>query len=351
MKPINVAVLGQGRSGYDIHVKYLRTAGQQYKVVAVADELPERHEAAAELGAKAFKSHLDLLADRSLDVELVVNALPSHLHLSGTIAALNAGYHVLCEKPIATKVADFDAMIAAAEKANKHFLCFQNSRFQPVFVKIQELLASGKLGRLVNARICYGGFARRWDWQASQDFLGGNINNTGPHPLDQAVVLFGDRTPQVWSKLVSANPFGDADNFAHVILHGPDAPTIEVVVSSLTPYPQGEMYNFSCTHGGISGDLKQLKWKYFNPETAPKHTPLPRVWSDKRSFNRENLEWIEDSFIAATEDFMVDLSRRLYENVFAVLRQGAQPVVKLAEVRRQVAVLEEVHRQNPLPRR
>jgi predicted dehydrogenase len=332
-------------------VKYLREAGEQYKLVAIADEMTERHETAAELGIKAFRNYRDLLADRSLGIELVVNALPSHLHVAGTIEALNAGYHVLCEKPIATKVADFDAMVAAATKAGKHFFCFQNSRFQPVFVKMQELLASGKLGKLVNARICFSNYARRWDWQASQDYQGGNINNTGPHPLDQAVVLFGDRTPQVFSKLVSANPFGDADNFATVILHGPDAPTIEVTVSSLTPYPQGEMYNLSCTHGGISGDLSQLKWKYFKPETAPEHTALPRVWSDKRSFNRESLEWIEETFSAPTKDFMVDLSRGLYDNVFAVIREGAEPVIKLSEVRRQVAVLEEVHRQNPLAKR
>src|SRR5688572_18947871 len=114
MNKINVAILGQGRSGFGIHARWLREAVEQYNVVAIADELPERQEAAAELGARAFTSYQDLLKDHALGIELVVNALPSHLHVPGTLAALSAGYHVLCEKPVATRTADFDAMVAAA---------------------------------------------------------------------------------------------------------------------------------------------------------------------------------------------------------------------------------------------
>ena len=79
-KIIRVAVLGQGRSGYNIHVSWLRQAPQQYKVVAVADLMNERHEAGTELGAKVFTDYRELLKDRSLGIDFVVNALPSHLH-------------------------------------------------------------------------------------------------------------------------------------------------------------------------------------------------------------------------------------------------------------------------------
>jgi predicted dehydrogenase len=348
---LRVAVMGQGRSGFNIHVKWLREAREQYQVVAVADLLPERHEAVAELGAKGFSDYREMLANKGLGVDLVVNALPSFLHTEGTIAALEAGYHVLSEKPFALTLKDFDAMAAAAERNRRQLFAFQNSRFQPAFVKLREVLASGKLGRLIHARIQYSNFARRWDWQCKQRLGGGNINNTGPHPLDQGVILFGEREPRVFSKLVCENDFGDADNFAAVSLHGEGSPLVEIVVSSFQAYPAGEMWNLACANGGLTGGPTGLKWRYFDPATAPAQRPM-EGWSDDRSYNRESLEWVEESWThtPARENFD-EMSKGLYDNLFAVLLNGAEPVVKLAEVRRQVGVLEECHRQNVLPRR
>jgi predicted dehydrogenase len=354
-KIIRVAVLGQGRSGYDIHVSWLRKAVGQYKVVAVADLMPERHEAVKELGAKGLGDYRELLGRRELGVDLVVNALPSHLHRVATIAALEAGYHVLSEKPFALSVADFDAMVAAAKKAGRHLLAFQNSRFRPAFQKIQQLLAEGWLGKLVHARISFSSFARRWDWQTYQRYGGGNINNTGPHPLDQAVVLFGERMPRVFGRLACNNPFGDADDFASVSLYGDaDAPLVEAVVSSCMTYPQGEVYNLSCTCGGLSGDFRTLRWRYFDPAKAPAHGPAAG-WSDRRQFCSEQLPWVEESWTDVPADRSLDeiqrLSQGLYNDIYGVLVEGRVPVVRLEEVRRQIAVLEECHKQNPLPRR
>lgn len=348
-KIIRTAVLGQGRSGYGIHVRWLREAKDQYQVVAVADQLPERHEAVQEFNAKAFTDYKDLLRDKSLQVDLVVNALPTHLHTEGTVAALDAGYHVLSEKPFALNVADFDKMTAAAERNERKLFAFQNSRFQPAFIEIQNLLASGKLGKLIHARLVYSSFARRWDWQSRQKFGGGNINNTGPHPLDQAIVLFGDRMPHVSSKLACSNPFGDADDFAIVTFNGKDAPVIEVVVSSFMAYPQGDTYNICCTAGGITGNATSLKWKYFDPAAAPKQAPA-QGWSEKRGYNSEQLPWVEETWNNPhAADGFQQMSHGLYNNVYDAIVSGAEPVVKLSEVRRQIAVLEEVHRQNPLP--
>ena len=102
----------------------------------------------------------------------------------------------------------------------------------------------------------------------------------------------------------------------------------------------------------MQGDLTQLKWKYFDPAKAPARTGLPTIWSDKRTYNRETLEWIEESWSApAGEEVFQVMARGIYGNVHDALTKQAEPIVKLDEVRRQVAVLEEVHRQNPLPKR
>ncbi|MCF7854235.1 MAG: Gfo/Idh/MocA family oxidoreductase [Candidatus Pacebacteria bacterium] len=348
MSQLRVAVLGQGRSGYDIHCSWLKNDRERFKVVAVADLLPERTaEAQEEFGCRVFGDYRELLADKDLDADVIVNALPSHLHPEGAIAALESSRHVVCEKPLARSVADVDRMTTAADNAGKKLLPFQNSRFQPAFQKILEIVRSGKLGRIIHARINFSGFARRWDWQTRREFWGGNLLNTGPHPMDQAVVLFGEAMPNVFARMVSDNPFGDAENFASVTLWDHNAPTIEVVVSSFMAYPQGQMYNLGGTQGGLTGTPAELQWKYFNPATAPPHEPNG-TWSDDRQYCREGLDWSEERWElkASLESFPL-LTRAFYTNVYDILVNDAPRIITLDQVRRQIAVMEEAHRQNP----
>ncbi len=349
MKVIRVGILGQGRSGYGIHTSWLRQDLERYKIVAVADLVAERKNEAVELGAKAYDDYQTLLADKSLNLDLVVNALPSYLHPEGTLAALNAGYNVVCEKPAARTVADFDKMVATAKACGKKLLPFQNSRFQPAFKKIQSVIASGCLGRVIQVRISFSNFARRWDWQTRTDMWGGNLLNTGPHPVDQAVVLFGEATPKVFARLVSDNPYGDAENFATVTLWDKGAPTVEVVVSSFMAYPQGDMYNVQGTLGGLAGSLSALKWKYFNPETAPERPHSSKgTWSDKRNYCGEKLDWHEEEWsIESDPDNLNPISNGFYDNAYGILVNDAPRVITLDQVRRQIAVMEEAHRQNP----
>jgi len=350
-KVIRVGIAGQGRSGYDIHARWLREAPRQYKIVAVADEMAQRRREAVEaFGCRAYKTWQELVRDK--EVELFVNALPSHLHPKGTIAAFAAGHHVVCEKPLAVKVKDFDRMVAAAKRARKLFAPFQNSRFSRFFPKIQEVIASGKLGRILHIRINCSRFGRRWDWQTRQDMWGGNLNNTGPHPMDQAVMLFGDAVPEVFCRMASeSGSTGDADDFSAVTLFGRGRPVVEVLVSSYQPYPQGDMYCISGTRGGLAGGPGGLRWRYFDPKKAPKLRML-KGWSYERQYCKEELPWVEKSWTPPKTklDGFQRNSKAFYNNVYDVLTSKGKLVVTPAQVRRQVAVLEECHRQNKLPR-
>ena len=206
-------------------------------------------------------------------------------------------------------------------------------------------------GRIVFIRSNWSNFARRWDWQSIQEYHGGNLLNTGPHPVDHAVVLFGPRMPKVFARLASENPFGDADNFANVILYGPGAPTLEVVVSSFQAYPQGEQYNVSGTCGGLTGGAAGLRWRYFDPAAAPRHR-FRGTWSDRRQYCREALPWTEESWTPPEGplDAFQFISKGFYDSIYNVIVRGAKPVIELAQVRRQIAVMEECLRQNRLPR-
>ncbi len=348
-KIIRVGIAGLGRSGYDIHARWFRRAPKQFRIVAAADPLPKRRgQAREEFGCRTYKDYADLVADKELD--LFVNATPSPLHPKATIRAFRAGHHVVCEKPLAVKVRDFDAMVLAARKARRVLAPFQNSRFGPFFAKIQEVIASGVLGRILHVRITCAGFSRRWDWQTRQELWGGNLNNTGPHPLDHAVMLFGPAAPKVFCRLESAEgSFGDADDFCALTLYGGRSPTVDVLVSSYQAYAVADAYVVNGTRGSLAGGGEGLRWRYYDPAKAPKRK-LMTGWSLARQFCHEKLPWIERTWkpprtkLTGFELF----SQRFYNNVYDVLTGKGKLVVTPAQVRRQIAVIEEAHRQNRL---
>lgn len=354
-KKLRVAIGGYGRSGCDIHARWLREDPKKWQIVAVADQLaPRRKDAERDFGCATFKDYKELLKNVSnKDVDLFVNALPSHLHSKGTVDAFAKKHNVVCEKPLARKVKDFDEMVAAAKKARKLFAPFQNGRFYPFLTKMRQVIDSGILGEIIHIRSAWSGFGRRWDWQTLQEFGGGNLLNTGPHPMDHAIMLFGPRKPKVFCQMRSNHTFGgDAEDFVSVTLYGKGSPMIEVTVSSCQAYSAADQYVISGTYGGMTGGPAGLKWKYFNPNTAPKHK-MWKPWSLDRGYCREQLKWIEKSWepSAATKDSFQYNSKAFYNNVYAALTKGAKLVVQPSEVRRQIEVIEECHRQNPLPKR
>ena len=350
MKKIRVGVIGQGRSGYRIHVDCLQNMTDRYEIAVVADTLEGRClKTSEEIGCDACTDYREIAARDDLD--LVVNATPTHLHVPVTLDLLDAGHNVLCEKPLARCVADVDALITRAEETGRLLAIFQQSRFAPYFVQVRKVLESGLLGRLIMVKIAFNGFTRRWDWQTLQEFSGGSLLNTGPHPLDQALQLFGtDAMPEVLCIMDRANTFGDAEDHVKLILHGEGRPTIDLEISSCCAYPL-YTYQLYGTHGGLSGDLSHLDWKWYVPDEAPPRelvrSPLPDY-----QYCGEVLPMHEDSWDVPQQqtDLFETIGRQFYTNLYDALTDGAELVVKPEHVRRQIEVIEECHRQNPLSR-
>ena len=348
MKRIRVGVIGQGRSGHDIHVAAFKSMPGRFKVVAVADPLEGRcDDAVSALDCDAYTDYREMLERGDLD--LIVNSTPSHLHVPVTLEILDAGFNVLTEKPLARHAADVDKIIAKAKKKGKLFAIYQQSRFAPYFQQVRKVINSGVLGRIVMARIAFNGFGRRWDWQTIQDYSAGNLLNTGPHPLDQALQLFGtDVMPQVTCIMDRANTFGDAEDFVKLILRGEGRPTIDLEISSCCAYPT-HTYHIDGTQGGLKGTTAHIDWKYFKPEEAPDQRlirePLPG-----RAYCRETLKWHEKSWDVpdSQKNLFGYMSKCFYKNLYDALTTGAALAIKPEEVRQQIAVIEEAHRQNPL---
>lgn len=342
--PIRVGIAGLGRSGWAIHARLLTQLAEKYQVVAVVDGDPRRREEAVDqFDCQGYERFSQLTQDPG--VELVVVAMPSHLHADLSIAALQAGKHVVCEKPMATSLADADRMIAAAAQSPGLLTVFQNRRYSPDFVKVREILASGVLGRIVQIRITASGFSRRWDWQTLQRFGGGSLNNTGPHFLDQALQLLGEARPQVTAKLDRTLTLGDADDYVKILLQAENAPLIDIEISSCDAYA-ADLWHIMGTRGGLRGTARMLQWKYFDPGDLPPRSLDPAPTPD-RSYNRDQIPWIDKEWREEEEPGIGFAG--FYLDLYGSIRHGTPPPVTPESVRRAIWLQEECHRLSPLP--
>jgi predicted dehydrogenase len=346
---VRVGILGQGRSGRDIHAEWLSRSAGKYRIVAVSDLLRDRRDRAVrEFECDAYADYKELLARQDLD--LIVNALPSHLHTQGTVEAFGAGHHVVSEKPVAASTREFRRMVAASGRAGRVFAPFQQSRYAPHFQQIRRVIDSGVLGRIVQIRIAFNGFARRWDWQTLQEFKGGNLLNTGPHPMDQALCLLDWKKPAVHCIMDRTNTYGDAEDHVKVLLRRKGSPTVDLEISSCDAYSR-DMYHVYGTRGGLAGGSGGIRWRFFDPAAAPEQrllrSPLPGP-----SYCREELPWTEKTWAPneVERDAFTFMSRAFYDHIYRVLREGAPLFITPKQVAVQVAVMEECHRQNPLSR-
>lgn len=350
MKTLNVAIIGQGRSGRDIHGAFFRgPLNTKFKVVAVVDALEERRiRAKEEYGCDVYASYQELFG--RTDIDLVVNATFSHMHSAVAIDLLEHGFNVIVEKPFAKTYEDGQRMILAAKKAGKMLNAFQQSRFAPYFKEIKKILDSGVLGQVMQVSISFSGHARRWDWQTSKSFAGGNVRNTGPHPLDQALDLLGfPEEVNVFSKLDRTNMLGDAENYAKIILTSPNKPLIDLEISSCNAYAP-YTYVISAANGSLRATTSKIEYKYFDPSKAPAQKQIlePLFTADRTpAYCGEKLDWVEE-VVEVKGDAFNEAVQEYYDMIYANLTEGKEMAVCPCQVLKQLKVIDTVHAQNPL---
>lgn len=162
-------------------------------ILAVASRSGNAAAYAAKYGIdRAYDSYDELLADT--DVDVVYNALAGDSHGPLSIAALEAGKHVLCEKPAAMRASEARAMVAAAEKAGKRLIEAFHYRHHPAFGYVLELVRSGRLGKLrsidvvFHAPIPYGEHELRYKWEMG----GGGFMDLGSYTIHWCRSLSGE---------------------------------------------------------------------------------------------------------------------------------------------------------------
>ena len=191
---VNVAVIGAGMIANAGHIRAWKQQ-PEVEVVGVADKVQENAAATARRHQipHAFTDVARMLAELRPDVVSVCT--PNHYHKEHTIAALQAGAHVLCEKPAATTHADALAMFQAADAAGKVLLVAQSLRFSHPIAAAQRFVAAGHLGEIYHAEAAL--WRRRgvptwglFHMKAHSD--GGPLLDLGAHMLDALLWMMGN---------------------------------------------------------------------------------------------------------------------------------------------------------------
>ncbi|MDD3334183.1 MAG: Gfo/Idh/MocA family oxidoreductase [Eubacteriales bacterium] len=148
-----IGVIGCGKIAQVRHFPEY-SAREDVKIAALFDMNPVRtREMAEKFGAKAYDSYKELLADSQIDAVSVCSSNASHAEIS--IAALNAGKHVLCEKPMAVTLEDCEAMVEAAKRNHRLLMIDQNQRLTDAHQQARELIRKGAIGRPLTFRTSF----------------------------------------------------------------------------------------------------------------------------------------------------------------------------------------------------
>lgn len=332
--PITVGIIGLGRAGWSLHLQPILKL-PEFKIVAVADPLPERRKEASDLtGCAEFETIDELLAGS--DAELVVVATPSQSHYNDTKKVLEAGRHCIAEKPLAFSAKDANELITLAKTRGLGLFVHHIHLHRGEFYHLKQVIESGDIGDLFTIRTFWGGYARRWDWQTLKKNFGGQLNNTCPHTLSIVLPLLGSPVKDVFSDLRNIKDAGDAEDHVHAVLRTESGVTADIIVSSAMAQP-APRWIVSGSRGALVSDGKTSKVRFYDGNAVPSLSVLDAAAPD-RKYLSETLPWQEKDIAVGESPVPA-----FHENVRDVLTGNAEQIVTPESVAEVVRVTEMLH--------
>jgi scyllo-inositol 2-dehydrogenase (NADP+) len=234
--PIVTGLLAYGMSGRVFHAPFLST-NPQFKMKAVV-ERNQKKMAADYPEIISYNFVEEILADA--EIELIIINTPNFTHFDFAVQALNAGKHVLIEKPAAGTVAEIKELFDTARVNNRQVFCYQNRRWDSDFLSFKEVIESGRLGKLTEVTL-------RWDrykpqlnpkpFKETKDTpINGIVYELGPHLIDQAIHLFGK--PLTFDKLTTIQrEMSEVPDYVNFRLTYPAGLVVQIISGLLTPDP------------------------------------------------------------------------------------------------------------------
>ncbi|GAK13642.1 Gfo/Idh/MocA family protein [Geomicrobium sp. JCM 19039] len=237
MTTFKVGIVGCGSIAVHRHLPEYH-ANKHAEIAGIFDPNKDRAQAMADqYGARAYTTVEELLES---DVDIISVCAPNVHHASISIAALDAGKHVLCEKPMAASVEEAEAMIDAEKRTGKTLMIAHNQRFVPSHVKARELIKNGEIGAIYSVRTTFGhGGPEGWSADGKDSWffdqskaIVGALGDLGVHKADLVRFLLGEEIAEV-SAFTSnlSKPHGNVEDNALCILQSETGKLISLSAS------------------------------------------------------------------------------------------------------------------------
>ncbi len=328
-----LAIVGYGGQGA-WHAKHALSS-DVVSLAGIYDINPERVEAARREGIHTYNTLPELLVDP--DVDIVLCATPNDVHRAIVIAALYAKKHVICEKPVALSVADFDAMVEAAKENNRLLTVHQNRRWDVDYLAIKSLVNSGEIGEVISieSRI-HGSRGIPSDWRCKKEFGGGMILDWGVHLIDQMLTLITEKLTGVFCDINNITTTEVDDNFTlKLFFESGKRATIEVGTYNFIAMPRFYMQAKSGT-ALIEDWQKKCKVARLKAWCEKDVTPVQTAAGITKTMAPRD-EITIDSY--EIERPYSDV-HNFYRNFTAAIEKGIAQSIKNEEVKRVLLVME-----------
>lgn len=333
-KPIKTGIASFGMSGQVFHAPLLK-AGNGYDLHAIVernknlsrDRYPE---------TILYRSYKDLLNDP--EIELVVVNTPDYLHFEQTKLAIEAGKHVIVEKPFTQKTEDALTLIDLAKKYGVILTVFQNRRWDSDFLTVRNIVESNRLGRLVFFESHfdrYRNYIQENTWKEELSSGAGIVYNLGSHLIDQVIVLFG-KPVSVNAEIKTLRTKGKNDDFFNIRLEYHES-LIVAVTGSLLVREGGPRYILHGTEGSY------LKWGTDRQEQDLKEGKIPGTpgWGieDQNNSNILNTVRKGEAFRGKTEPVPGNYPE-FYNMLHDAIRKGAKVPVEPEDAALVIRIIE-----------
>ncbi|WP_046174307.1 oxidoreductase [Domibacillus indicus] len=310
MKPIGTAIIGYGFSGSTFHSPFLKTM-EEFEVVCVLSSNEEKVK--KNLPDTDVEQAIDEVIKRD-DVELIVVTTPSSLHFDITKKALQAGKHIVLEKPMVPTSKEAEELTACAREHGVMLSVFQNRRYDGNFLTVKKLIDEGKLGDIYFYEAHYDRFepAVAKGWREENKPASGVLYDLGAHLIDQALALFG-MPDSITADIQKQRPEAIVDDYFHLILtYGTKRVTLH---SSMLSFEQGSKYK---VHGSQGTFMKKGE----DPQEAEL---LAGSLPDGPDWGMDSIDQYGTLYTSSGSEKIVTLPgdyRHYYREVYECIRNG-----------------------------
>lgn len=335
MKKLGIAIFGTGAVA-PVHVQgYLQMEGCEIR--AICDVFPEKAKAFAQAngvaGAEIYTDYHELLARD--DIDAVSICLPPAMHCEVTCAALRAGKHVLCEKPMAPSLEECDRMIEAARESGKLLGVMSNNRFRTATMKVKKMLdaqAGGKLRFVKVDSLWYrgGNYYDIW-WRGTwEKECGGCATSHAVHHIDLLQWMAG-MPSRVTAVIGNVGHFNsECEDYAIAILQYPDM--VAEMTTTICSHDEAQELVFQTEKGRLSVPWKPYASKAlangFPEENEQAEKELQEMYDSLPTLEKEGHAGEIDNFVRAIwgeEKLIVDgaQGRNAIELIMAIYKSAA----------------------------